>query len=121
MKKTTALLIFAFALTAASLGAVSAAAPIILSAALLAAVNALMSAVGLGASPMAWNLYTALCGFRGALMLGSASLMRDGMGTLLGSLGKEYVVCSLVILISHAALVYRRQSARRARRNRAGA
>ena len=121
MKKNVALLIFAFALAAASLGAISAAAPIVMAAAILAAVNAVMGAAGLGASPLVWNAYTALCGLRGALLLGSASMMGESARTALESLGKEYAALSLVILAAHGALVYRRESARRARRNRAGA
>ena len=121
MKKNTALLLFAFALTAASLQAFSAATPVLLAAALLTGVNALSHAAGFGASPAAWNFYTALCGFRGALLLGSASVLHGSAQVALAGLGKEYFAISLVILACHGALVCRRQRSRRQRRERVGA
>ena len=120
MKKNTALLLFAFALTAASLKAFSAATPVLLAAALLTGVNALSHAAGFGASPAVGNFYTALCGFRGALMLGAASVLRGSAEMALGSLAKEYFLLSLVIILCHGALVCRRRQTRR-RREGAGA
>ena len=114
--KNFALMICGFAVAAASLNAISLAAPILVSALILAAVNALGYAAGFGLAPAAWSLYTALCGVRCALFLVSASVLGEGVHAATAGLGGEYLLLSALCLIYWCAREYRRRNSRRTRR-----
>ena len=110
-----ALLVFLFVAIALSLGAFAIAAPILAAAGILLAVNLLGLAAGFRFAPWAWSFYTALCGVRAALMMGSATMLQDNLNGILSGLLQEYLLISALALLYWAVREYRARSKRGAR------
>ena len=110
-----ALLVFLFVAIALSLGAFAMAAPILAAAGILLAVNLLGLAAGFRFAPWVWNFYTALCGVRAALMMGSAAMLQESLEGILSGLWQEYLLLSALSLLYWAAREYRTRNKRGAR------